>query len=312
MINSKNQNGEILHTPYPFDIHQPMTLKDAFSYCENIARTHYENFTVGSFLMPQEMRPSIYTVYAFCRWSDDLGDEIGNTQKSLELLEAWDQELKECKNGTPRHPILIALKEIIAKHDLPLQPFHDLITAFKMDQKISRYETFEELLHYCRHSANPVGRIFLMLFGYRDEERFALSDATCTALQLANFWQDVARDLEKGRIYIPLEDMRKFGYEEADLMTHRMTPAFVNVMQFEIARAQELFLKGLPLVKKVRGRVQLDIELFSQGGLEILNMIEKNRYDVFSKRPALSKLGKTRIAVWITLKFLGRNLLSRN
>lgn len=286
----------------------PETKSAAFDTCAKIARAHYENFTVGSYLLPRKIRPHVYAVYAFCRWSDDLGDEIGNPKKSLELLNQWSDELKGCLAGNPTHPIFIALKETIQTFDLPLQPFQDLIEAFKMDQTVHRYESFEDLLHYCRHSANPVGRIFLMLFGYRDEEKFALSDSTCTALQLANFWQDIAVDLRKGRIYIPLEDMRRFHYSESDLAAKRLNPAFVELMKFEIERTRKLFLKGLELVKKVRGRVQLDIELFSRGGLQILKGIDKNHYAVFSKRPSLSKRMKGWLAVGATLRFLARRL----
>ncbi len=308
-IDTKVQS--ILTTLYPFDTQKTMSVSEAFAYCENIAKTHYENFTVGSFLMPLHLRPSIYTVYAFCRWADDLGDEIGDPNLSLKLLEAWDQELSLCKNGNPRHPVFIALKEIIKRHDLPLEPFHDLIHAFKMDQTTPRYSTFEDVLSYCRYSANPVGRIFLMLFNYRDEERFLLSDATCTALQLANFWQDIARDLEKGRIYIPLEDMKRFNYSENDLITHQTTPAFIELMKVEIHKTRDLFEKGLELIKKVQGKIQLDIELFSQGGLAILKMIEKNGYNVLSKRPSLSKSAKAQLALGSLFRYSLRNLFGR-
>ncbi|MBI1870986.1 MAG: squalene synthase HpnC [Chlamydiae bacterium] len=289
------------------DSHKTFSLDEAFQYCEKMARSHYENFTVGSYLIPKKMRPHLYAIYAFCRWSDDLGDEISDSQKSFELLDLWSQELRTCLGGKPQHPVMIALQETMTQHHLPIEPFQDLIKAFKMDQVVHRYKNLEELLYYCRYSANPVGRIFLMLFGYRDEERFALSDATCTALQLANFWQDVAVDLSKGRIYIPLEDMYHFSYSEKECLEKKFNPSFVELMKFEIERTRKLFSQGLPLVTKIKGRLQLDIELFSRGGLEILKGIEKNNYNVFQNRPVLSKHHKIRLGMSTTLHFLKRN-----
>jgi squalene synthase HpnC len=302
----------VLQNLYPYDPQKPMRTQEAFEYCAKLASTHYENFTVGSYLVPKDIRPHIYSVYAFCRWSDDLGDEIGDSQKSYEFLDLWSKELESCYGGNPTHPVFIALKETIKRFDLPIQPFQDLIKAFKMDQVVNRYQNLNELLYYCKHSANPVGRIFLMLFGYRDEERFDLADATCTALQITNFLQDIAIDLTKGRIYIPLEDMDFFNYTESDLISKKVNSTFIELMKFEINRTREIFSKGLKLVKKVEGRVQLDIELFSRGGLQILKFIEKNQYDVFNKRPILSKFSKGILAGGTTLRFLGRKLLPKS
>ncbi|MBI1884612.1 MAG: squalene synthase HpnC [Chlamydiae bacterium] len=285
-----------------------MTVEEAFQYCEALARSHYENFTVVSYLVPRGKRQDLYSVYAFCRWSDDLGDEIGNPQESLRLLNLWLEELNTCLDEKPRHPVFIALRETIRKYDLPLKPFQDLIHAFKMDQEKQHYQDFGELLHYCQHSANPVGRIFLMLFGYRDEERFLLSDATCTALQLTNFWQDIPIDLKKGRIYIPLEDMARFHYCENELATHTFNHSFVRLMKFEIDRSRTLFQKGLGLIPKIRPRVQLDIELFNRGGLSILKAIEQNHYDVFTQRPTLSKFSKGLLAFQSSLHLVKRYL----
>lgn len=299
-----------IHNLYPYRLTPALTQEEVFKFCERIALTHYENFTVGSFLIPKAMRPHVFNVYAFCRLSDDLGDEIGDTALSLQLLTEWEEDLFKCQNGSPEHPVFIALKETIKKFNLPLQPFRDLIKAFKMDQSVTRYESFDDLLYYCRHSANPVGRLFLMLFGYRDDERFELSDATCTALQLANFCQDVAVDLEKGRIYIPLEDLKKFGYSQDQLFRKEYNSSFIELMKFEVCRARELFSKGLKLVPKIKGRIQLDIELFNRGGLEILNSIEAIRYNVLSQRPALSKASKILIAFKSMGNFLARSLSS--
>lgn len=283
------------------------SVTEAYRYCEQVARTHYENFTVGSFLMDKAMLPHVFAVYAFCRWSDDLGDEVPNAQTALELLEDWELQLRRSIDGGARHPVFVALAQTIQKFQLPLEPFLDLIKAFKMDQTITRYPTFDDLLFYCRHSANPVGRIFLALFDYRDEERFQLSDATCTALQLANFWQDVPIDLEKGRIYVPLEDMRRYGYSPDQLIRKEYCQPFARLMQFEVYRTRTLFERGLALVGKVRGKLRLDVDLFSRGGLEILRMIEKIDYNVFSKRPALTRITKARLAFSAALRlWIGR------
>lgn len=281
-----------------------MNAREAFEYCENIARTHYENFTVGSYLLPKEKKKHVYALYAFCRWADDLGDEIKHPRESLKLLNEWGTLLNTCVHEEPTHPVFIALRETIREFHLPLQPFQDLIQAFKIDQIVNRYKTFAHLLYYCRHSANPVGRIFLMLFGYYDTERFELSDATCTALQLANFWQDIAIDLSKGRIYVPLEDMARFQYSESDLEAQRYNGAFKALMKFEIQRTRSLFEKGLQLVPRIHGRLQLDVELFSRGGLKILSQIEKNDYNVFHRRPRLSKFAKGVLAARTTLKWM--------
>jgi len=189
----------------------------------------------------------------------------------------------------PRHPVFIALRETIRELDIPRAPFANLLTAFRQDQTVTRYTTFEDLLGYCVNSANPVGHLVLYVCGYRDAERQQLSDYTCTALQLANFWQDVAVDYGKGRIYLPLESLAKFGVSEDDIAQRRATPQFRAMMKFEVARAREWFQRGLSLAAKVEKHLAIDIELFSRGGLEILNAIERQDYDVLSHRPAISK-----------------------
>ena len=267
------------------------SFQDALDYCANIARSHYENFTVGSFLIPKTKRQHIYNVYAFCRWADDLGDEIKDPEKSIELLRWWKNELEACYKGKFAHPVFIALHDTINQFNLHIEPFKDLIHAFTMDQTKSCYETFEELCEYSKYSANPVGRTYLQLFGYKDEERFSMSDATCTALQLTNFWQDVTIDLEKGRVYLPQKELKQAGYSEDDLKRKRFTPAFRSIMKSLVERTRMLFNKGLPLIKIVDKPVKLDIELFSRGGMAILDRIEAQHYDVLSKRP---KLGKTK------------------
>ena len=193
------------------------TLAEAREYCARLARTHYENFSVASWFLPQRLRQHFFNVYAYCRISDDLGDEVGDTAASLELLDQWQHELDACYEGSPKHPVFVALAETVRQFDIPKHEFSDLLIAFRQDQTVTRFETFDDVLAYCHYSANPVGHLVLYLCGYRDPERQQLSDFTCTALQLANFWQDVTVDYAKGRIYLPLEDLRRFNVSEDDI-----------------------------------------------------------------------------------------------
>jgi len=265
------------------------SLDDAYAYCERLARSHYENFSVATWFLPKRLRQHFYNVYAYCRISDDLGDETGDREASLQLLDEWESELNACYEGNPRHPVFVALAGTVREFDIPKQTFADLLTAFRQDQKVTRYETFDDLLGYCRYSANPVGHLVLYLCGYRDSERQQLSDYTCTALQLANFWQDVSADFEKGRIYLPLEDLRKYSVSEADLAAKNNTDTFREMMRFEVQRARQWFDQGLPLASKVSRDLAIDIELFSRGGQEILNAIERQGYAVLGARPVISK-----------------------
>jgi squalene synthase HpnC len=265
------------------------SLTDARAYCRRLARRHYENFSVATWFLPRRLQQHFFNLYAYCRISDDLGDEVGDSQASLELLEQWEQELDACYTGHPRHPVFVALAETVKVCEIPQHEFADLLTAFRQDQTTARYGTFTDLLGYCRYSANPVGHLVLYLCGYRDAERQKFSDYTCTALQLANFWQDVSLDFAKGRIYLPLEDLRRFGVNEADIAAQRNTPAFVEMMQFEVGRAREWFHQGLPLVGMVDRHLAIDIELFSRGGLQILHAIELQRFAVLGRRPVISK-----------------------
>ena len=317
------------------------TRKAAFDYCQRLARSHYENFTVGSWLIPKDILRHMYAIYAYCRTVDDLGDEAtagkvdgllsDSSQRAqpgqsaqpsqraqpdvvarlaallsegrgedgrddrtyrLALLALWESELESCYSSNPVHPVMVALQETIEDFDLPRQPFLKLIEANRMDQENHRYATYGDLLHYCEHSANPVGRLVLALFGYRDEERNSLSDATCTGLQLTNFWQDVARDYRKGRIYIPQEDMERFGYTEGELARGAATPAFRQLMAFEVDRAMDLFRVGAPLAATLEGTVRLDVALFTRGGMSVLEAIRKQSYDVLTERPRLSRARK--------------------
>jgi squalene synthase HpnC len=268
------------------------TLADAQQYCVRLATTHYENFPVVTWFLPKHLHQHFYNVYAYCRISDDLGDEVGDKQQSLLLLDQWEAELAQCYRGEPRHPVFVALRETVREFGIPQHEFSDLLQAFRQDQVVTRYPRFNDLLGYCQYSANPVGHLVLYLCGYCDAERQKLSDYTCTALQLANFWQDVATDFAKGRIYLPLEDFAKFGVSERQLAERDPTPQFLAMMKFEVDRARDWFHRGLPLAKKVDRRLALDIELFSRGGLAILRAIEKQNYDVLTSRPVISKRRK--------------------
>lgn len=268
------------------------TLVEAREYCAQLARTHYENFSVATWFLPARLRQHFFNVYAYCRISDDLGDEVGDAAASLTLLDQWQTELDACYSGTPKHPVFVALAETVRQFQIPKDEFSDLLIAFRQDQTVTRFETFDDVLGYCHYSANPVGHLVLYLCGYRDAERRQLSDYTCTALQLANFWQDVSVDYAKGRIYLPLEDLRRFAVSEDDIAQRRNTPAFREMMKFQVSRALEWFERGLPLVEKVDRELAVDIELFSRGGQEILLAIERQDYAVLGNRPEISKSRK--------------------
>lgn len=267
-----------------------VSLRDAEAYCKRLAVLHYENFPLVSWLLPKELHQHFYNVYAYCRWSDDLGDEVGNPERSLELLCWWRGELAACYQGACRHPVFIALRKTIEEFAIPVEPFSDLLSAFEQDQRVTEYETFAELRDYCRRSADPVGRIVLYLGRSYNQENVGWSDSICTGLQLANFWQDVARDLDIGRIYLPKEDCESFGYSRDGLRNRVTNPAFLALMRFEVDRAREFLRNGLPLVQRLPGRLQVDIELFVRGGLKILERIEGIGYRVWETRPVVTKL----------------------
>jgi squalene synthase HpnC/squalene synthase HpnD len=260
---------------------------EAEHYTHWLATHHYENFHVVSWMLPRRLRRHFYNVYAYCRWADDLGDEIADPARALELLDWWESELNLCYEGRPSHPVFVALAPTIREFDIPAEPFRDLLAAFRQDQTIHRYPTWENLLGYCRYSANPVGRLVLYLCRYRDPERQRLSDATCTALQLANFWQDVSRDLGKGRIYIPIEALERHGLEAKDIEARIFDERYAAVMRDLIARTRELFAEGWPLAATLDSRLRLDIELFSRGGLAVLDAIESMGYNTLAKRPSI-------------------------
>jgi len=274
------------------------SLDEARAWCKHLAETHYENFHVASWFLPKKLRPHFHAVYAYCRVSDDLGDEVGDRAQSIALLDQWREELDACYAGRARHPVFVALAETIHECRIPKEPFADLLIAFKQDQTVTRFRDMDEVLAYCRYSANPVGRLVLYLCGYSDAERFRLSDATCSALQLANFWQDVAGDYQqRDRIYLPQDAMRRFGVTEETIASGKSTPEFRALLKDQVAFARSLFEAGLPLIGMVDSDLSLDLDLFSRGGLEILRAIEQRDYDVLSTRPAISKTTKIALAL---------------
>jgi squalene synthase HpnC len=274
------------------------TLGEARAWCKHLAETHYENFHVASWFLPKKLKPHFHAIYAYCRVSDDLGDEVGDREQALALLDQWNEELDACYAGTARHPVFVALAETIRACSIPKEPFADLLTAFKQDQTVTRFRDMDEVLGYCRYSANPVGRLVLYVCGYTDAERFRLSDLTCSALQLANFWQDVASDYQqRDRIYLPQDAMQRFGVTEATIAAGQSTAEFCALLKDQVGYARSLFEAGLPLIGMVDADLALDLDLFSRGGLEILRAIEKRDYDVLTARPAISKPRKIALAL---------------
>ena len=287
----------------------PGYLDAAFALCEDLARTHYENFSVGSRLLPKHLRRHFYSIYAFSRGVDDLGDEAAGDR--LALLDLWEQQLDACypdsgspdprHNAPPTHPYFVALSETIRIFDIPADPLMRLIEANRRDQQTIRHETYDDLIDYCTYSANPVGRLVLYLGGVREPGLQEMSDHICTALQLTNFWQDVKRDYEIGRIYIPLEDLDRFGVSEEQISEGKTDDRFRALMRFQVDRARKLFVAGYPLGDHLDRSLGSDLALFTRGGLAVLQAIERQDYDVLSTRPTLSKLDKTKIlaATWL-------------
>jgi squalene synthase HpnC len=269
-----------------------MTLRRAKKYCRKLARRHYENFTVASFLLPRRLKQHFYNVYAYCRWADDLADETGDPKKSLALLEWWEMQLRDCFRGRAAHPVFIALAETLKQFKIPPDPFVDLLVAFRQDQRVSRYETIDRLLEYCRYSANPVGRLVLYLGGCFSAERARLADSVCTGLQLANFCQDVARDWDRGRIYLPLADCHRYSYSEADFEKRECSEAFRRLLAAEVEQAEGFLRAGLPLVELMPPELRLDVALFIHGGLALLQAIRRQNYDVWTQRPTVARMEK--------------------
>ncbi|MBN2581068.1 MAG: squalene synthase HpnC [Pirellulales bacterium] len=269
-----------------------MTVRQAEEYCRRLARRHYENFTVASFLLPRPLRRHFCNVYAYCRWADDLADETGDPQRSRTLLDWWEGQLLDCYQGRAAHPVFIALKETIDRFQIPVEPFGDLLVAFRQDQQVTRYETFDDLLTYCRYSANPVGRLVLYVGECFSEENARLADSICTGLQLANFCQDVARDWRRGRIYLPQADCRQYGYPEAMFAGGECNDAFRRLLRAQVDRAEGFFHSGRPLIALLPPALRLDVALFLHGGLAILRAVRRQDFDVWTRRPTVGKLQK--------------------
>jgi len=276
---------------------QPNRLTPAQSrrYCRRLARSHYENFTVASWLLPRDLAQHFSNIYAYCRWADDLADEARSPEESLALLEWWEEQLRACYDGRVEHPVFIALADTIGRFDVPPDPFVELLVAFRQDQRITRYETSDELLQYCRYSANPVGRLVLWLGRCHGQEQVRLSDSISTGLQLANFWQDVARDWDRGRVYLPQARCRRFGYDESMFARRESNHAFRRLLAAEVSEAEGWLRAGLPLVEMVPQWLKLEVALFIHGGLAILDAIRRQDYDVWTRRPVVSRLEKLRL-----------------
>jgi squalene synthase HpnC len=274
----------------------PVSLAAARAYCGRVARSHYENFAVASLLLPRRLVPHFHAVYAYCRWADDLADETAPADAPA-LLAWWRGELLACFAGRPGHPVMVALRETVARFDIPPGPFLNLLVAFEQDQRVKEYATFADLLGYCRNSADPVGHLVLYLFRSFTPDRAALADAVCTGLQLANFWQDMGRDLDKGRVYLPADDRKRFGYADADLRGRRFTPAFAELMRFQVNRTHGYFDRGEQLVPLLPREARADVELFVAGGRAILAAIERQGFDVWTQRPVVSKWAKAKMLV---------------
>jgi squalene synthase HpnC len=262
----------------------------ALAYCRKLALGHDENFTVASWLLPRNLLPHFYAIYAYCRWADDLADEIDQPDESLRLLDWWEAQLARCYAGQAEHPVFIALLPTIEEFSIPQEPFRRLLSAFRQDQRVTRYATAEDVLGYCQNSANPVGRLVLYVGRCHDEARGKLSDSICSGLQLTNFCQDVARDWTKDRIYLPRATLDQAGYTDAMFARRQYNEAFRHALRVEVDRAEHLLRGGEPLVDRMPANLRFEIALFVAGGLSILSAIRRLDYDVWRKRPRLSRM----------------------
>ena len=265
----------------------------AYEACQQLAADSYENFNVGSRFIKRRLRPHFYSVYAFCRLVDDLGDEVEGDR--LDLLNRWEDELHLCYSGSPKLIWFQALQRTIDQFDIPPEPFLRLIEANRRDQRDKQYADFDALVEYCTYSATPVGHLVLYLYGYFSDEMASYSDDTCIALQLANFWQDVARDHGKGRIYIPISDMNEFGVELSTIRKREPTPEFRRLMKFQVDRTRELFRTGYQLHDHLQRDFRLEFSAITTGGLSVLDAIEALDYDTLTVRPTVSRSKKIRI-----------------
>ena len=285
-------------------VSRQLTVRQARRYCRRLVRRHYENFAVANRLMPRRLRQHFSNVYAYCRWADDLADETGDPKRSLALLRWWEVQLHQCYQGQATHPVFVALAETIGEYDLPIEPLVNLLVAFRQDQTVTRYETSDQLLEYCRYSANPVGRLVLHLGRCHTDGRVRLADSICTGLQLANFCQDVAGDFDRGRIYLPQALCHRFGYDESDFAARRCNDAFRRLLAEQTGQAGGLLLRGLPLVDLMPPDLRLAVALFVHGGLAVVEAIRDQDFDVWTSRPKVPRITKLRILAqcWWRLK----------
>jgi squalene synthase HpnC len=274
------------------------SLEDAFQYCEQLARRHYENFPVASLFLPKHLRPAVAAIYAFARTADDFADEGNRSQdERLNALRDWKTQLDNCFEGEATHPIFVALEHVVRERNIPKLLLAHLLTAFTMDVTKNRYQTFDDLNDYCRHSANPVGRLVLHLFDDASERNCILSDRICTALQLANFWQDISVDLKKNRIYVPLEDIERFTYTETEFSRHVFDERFQSLLKFEVELTRQMFEAGAALLHEATPSLRFELRLTWKGGMTILEKIEKSNFDVFTNRPMISFSDKISMVV---------------
>jgi squalene synthase HpnC len=273
----------------------PFSLEAAYAYCERMARGHYENFPVASRFVPKELRRDVWAIYAFARSADDFADEARFAGRRADALAYWEEQLERCFHGEAEHPIFIALRETVERRNLPIAPLRDLLTAFTMDLSVTRYPTYAQLERYFQYSAHPVGRLVLYVFDYRDPSLHCFSDDVCAALQLTNFLQDVAIDLQKDRIYLPEEDLKHFGVTESMLFARQVTPELRDLMRFEVARARALFERGRPIIDRVGPELGFELAMIWNGGNTILDKIENVGFDIFRRRPILNGADKCKM-----------------
>lgn len=280
----------------------PLNLSQSKKYCKTLADRHYENFSIASLLVPRSIRQDFFNVYAFCRWSDDLADELGDSAKSLRYLGWWQHQLQECFHGRASHPVYRALQESIRIHGLPIKPFQDLLEAFVQDQHTTRYSTDQDLLGYCRGSANPIGRILLQFGKVESDHAKQLSDQICTGLQIANFCQDIRQDAMRGRIYLPKERWAQYPITENEILTGNVSCNLVHAMQDWVSTAQSHLIAGLPLVKHVPRWLARDIQLFARGGLTVLENISSVGFDVWTQPIEVTRKQKVRLLLQAILR----------
>jgi len=285
----------------------PWTKANAYRWCERMAATHYENFPVASKFLPAHLRPHIAAIYAFARTADDFADEPRFEGRRREALDTWEQLLEGCFHREVQHPVFLALRDTVRRHNIPVGPFKALLTAFRMDLTKHRYTSFRELLHYCSHSANPVGQLVLFVHGHRDPALHRFSDEICSALQIANFLQDLSVDIPRGRIYLPEEDLVHFGVSHEDLLAGRATTEFRELMEFSVARVRAMFHRGRPLIRRVSPGLSMELDATWRGGMAVLQRIEDHEFQTLDFRPTLEKRDVAGIAVRSLFSF-GRRL----